>query len=164
MEEIHEKYSNLFKENENLKIRIKYLEMKLQKNEKENGCQQKLEDQSIDTEQKIKSLQNDILKYKTLAHETIKNQKTLQKAVSVISGYEFTFIENNTKLIVQSMYSLNEEDRFIFAVDDGRFNLVRNHMTEIYAKDIDTYLVKGRSISALLATVTLDLFSQNTLQ
>lgn len=190
MEELHQKYSNLFRENEDLKLRIKYLEMRLEQNEKENGrctnCHGNsyreneidkktareenmkhkiIEDENNDPQiLEISSLKNEICKYKTLAHNLIEKQKIINKTVNSVLGYELHISENNKKITARSMYSFDENDCVDFLMNETRFDFIPNEFTDTYSKEIDQFIIKGKSVSAFLAHVTLDLFGQTTFQ
>lgn len=201
MEDLHQKYSNLFKENEDLKIRIKYLEMRLEQNEKENGrcincnelslpCNESRKSKHETTfehqnkeyennksenadhmnnecdqkDEEIKSLKNEMEKYKALVYKLIEEQKIITKSLGVILGYEYTLSETNRKIILRSIYSFDADDYIIFTFESGGCNLIKNHFTESYSNDIDQLIVKGKSVPAFLAHVTLDLFGKKTFQ
>lgn len=171
MEELYQKYSDLFRENEDLKLRIKYLERRIEQNEKANmktvsqkcNCIAIEKSISSDNNEEINTLKKEIEKYKSLVHDCVESHKIMKKGVSALLGYEFDIVDKN-KIVLHSMYSFSEDDCFIFGLENNHFNLTRNQFTETYPKEIDAFILKGRSVSAFLAHVTLDLFGQNTLQ
>lgn len=178
MEDLYQKYSDLFKENEDNKLRIAYLEKKLSEvqerekfkfqNEENNSnfsckickCDENAENNS---EKKENNLRDEIEKHKKLTHEAIQTQKMMSKVMSSLLGYQFTKIDE-TRFTLQSMYSFNEEDYFIFSLKENQFDLVRNATIESYSKEMNIFIIKGQSVSAFLAHVTLDLFNQKTFQ
>lgn len=163
MQEIYHKYTELLKENADLKLRISYLQDQLQNIEKENfqiskkTCKCELTENKHD-ESSIQKKENSNEEQKR--KEITKQQRRI---ISGLFGYKMDIIDNK-KIILRSMYSFDEDDCFIFESEQNSFSMMPSSFTENYRKEIDTFVVKGRSVSAFLAHVTLDLFSQNTLQ
>ncbi|KAK1348269.1 putative mitotic checkpoint protein [Hamiltosporidium tvaerminnensis] len=76
-------------------------------------------------------------------------------------GYEITFNENN--VILHSSYAFDDEDIFVFEIDDNNScTLKSNEFVANWKREIDLYLLNGKSVPAFLSAVTLELYNQKT--
>lgn len=158
MNDLHEKYLAVLKENEELKMRIKILENNLSSNsenkEKENNIN---ENKNIYENKNVN--EPDL---KNILQNYIKTQKIIKKAIQSLLGFEI-IIKNKT-LIFRSIYAFNEDEFFIFEFENENFKLIENEYLKEFRKEVELYILKGKSLPAFLGFVTLELYGQKTMQ
>merc|ERR1711953_199411 len=143
MDNLYDKYTQLQKENDDLKLRYAYMEQKLNQYEhKINQYEQG----------KNKTDENDNNSKNTNSDELVKQYKEIQltqrKAISSLLGWKLVI--DTDKIILQSMYSHHEEDKIIFLIDGNGFSLLPTNLTTQYKDSIENYIIKGRSVPAFL--------------
>ncbi|ELQ73900.1 Mitotic checkpoint protein MAD1, partial [Trachipleistophora hominis] len=179
MNELYEKYVNLLKENNDLKLRIAALEHSLSKigNTDTAAHEQKENESNAFLVERLEKLEKEKLEWCANSNCTVYRHqeelrqltdhykeilKDIRKNVTGLLGYKLDVIDDQVHL--HSLYSFDRDDVFTFNVKEDCYEMVNNHFAEGYRKEIDTYVVKGRSVPALLAHVTLDLVSKKTFQ
>ncbi|ELA46691.1 hypothetical protein VCUG_01841 [Vavraia culicis subsp. floridensis] len=180
MDELYKKYVDLLKENSTLKLRIAALEHELSKNGETGRAvhDHKENENNAFLIERIDRLEKEKLVWDragagctTGAHqEEIKQLNDHYKAIlkdfrtniTGLLGFKVDMIDDAVHL--HSLYSFDRSDVFSFNVNGSCYEMVNNHFAEGYKREIETYVVKGRSVPALLAHVTLDLFSKRTFQ
>ena len=86
--------------------------------------------------------------------------KKFVKIVTALLGYKIEIIGNTITL--HSIYAFDKEDVFIFNQENDKIMLQSNDFAISWSKEIDSYLINGRSVPAFLSSVTLELFSKKT--
>lgn len=159
--------AELTEENEKLKHRLKLLE----------ESEGKVEDLTIQVKQKMEepssSKELDGLK-EQLSREETKNKrlmevfkKTSQEFREVcyqLTGYKIDILSSNQYKLT-SMYAESPDDFFLFQQSSGgEVQMLGTDFSNTLKDAIDLYLAKQDSIPAFLSSITLDLFSRQTMQ
>lgn len=154
MDDLFTKYKSLLLENETLTI-------ELQKQKTQN---------TILTEE-LNFLKNTDLKKELSAKINQLNEQEKKfkeyfikqrKYILGLLGYQFEIKDDKIELL--NLYAFNAEDRLIFQIEEGNLNLISNSFTDEYKNEIESYLVKGKSIPAFVSSITLDLYQKKTYQ
>lgn len=171
MEELYKKYIDVLRENNDLKLRITFLEHKLaagiersaeKENEENKFLLEKVEQLERERIEKAPESQNENEDPQKLNDHYKAILKDFRYSITGFLGYKID--KKDDQIHFSSLYSFDRNDKFIFQANGKSYEMVNNHFAEGYKKEIDTFVVKGKSVPALMAHVTLDLFSKRTFQ
>lgn len=113
----------------------------------------KLKEENLELRSKLEDVNPD-------KDKLVKQLDEYRRIASVFFGYQLAVDSEYIQLT--SIYSYDESDAFVFKRSEGSVSLLNNDFANSFTSEIQQYMDNGKSIPALLAAVTLNLFNQKT--
>lgn len=112
-----------------------------------------ISEQNVFLKCKLSQAEDDLEKYKT-------HFKRIFRLIQGLFGYKMVINKDNIELL--SIYAFNSDDLFVFKETGDSVQLLENDFVRAWQKEVELYLIKGRSVPGLLSGVTLELFNTKT--
>ncbi|XP_050537530.1 mitotic spindle assembly checkpoint protein MAD1 isoform X4 [Daktulosphaira vitifoliae] len=91
-----------------------------------------------------------------------KSSQEFRESVYTLLGYKVDGLQNNMYRLT-SQFAFHEEDNLLFQLNEGSMNLLETSFSKTIEEMINIHLGQQRSIPVLLSSLTIDLFSKQSM-